>query len=569
MKYPLLILFIAAFMACSRGGDGKDAALEDIYEELDAEIARSGDYEVIKENRILQLRKELETCRDEARRTELLMRLAEEYNAYNADSALYYVSRNLNRESVRNDARMRLRMLLKRADIMAHAGMFSDAQAVLAVINPEDVEDEFKEEYYATYSALYQYLSEYNSEHETAGEYERRRALYADSLNMVVDPESFNHMVYVMTEKAREGHPEEAIAVLEKHIGDYNSGNREYSILASTLAYIYKTSGRMDDYKRYLALSAISDIKGAVKENMSFREVATVMFEDGDVERANRYLKKSIADANFYSGMMRNVQSSKMLPVIDDAYAARQNQLNRRLRAMVWISLGLSVVLLITIGFILKQFKSLRRANSRVREANEKLSRLSAELKSANTALTGKNEELRSISDELKAANEELAARNDVLNEYNRTKEQYAGLFMENCSSAIATLLQYQKSLRILATQGARGALMKKLESSEMADKMLKNFYVNFDEAILNIYPDFVEKFNGLLNPGEEVTLKSGELLNTELRLFALIRLGIDDSGKIADFLRCSISTVYTYRSKMKKRAKNPDSFEDEVRHLC
>lgn len=315
-------------------------------------------------------------------------------------------------------------------------------------------------------------------------------------------------------------------------------------------------------------MSAISDIKGAVKENMSFRELATVMFEDGDIDRANRYLKKSIADANFYSGMLRNVQSSKMLPVIDDAFDAQQEQLTHRLKIMIWVISGLSLILLITVFLILKQIRSLHRANAKIKEANDTLSKMSDDLKSANYALKEKNDELQAMSEELKEANEELAGQNKMLNEYNRTKEQYAGMFMENCSTAISTLLQYQKSLRILANQGSRSALLKKLESSEMAEKLLKNFYVNFDEAILNIYPDFVEKFNKLLKPGEQVILKSGELLNTELRVFALIRLGIVDSNKIADFLRCSISTVYTYRSKIKKRSHNADTFEDDIKVL-
>lgn len=590
----IIILFVVllsvGICGCNKEESAQSPKLEEIYDELDAEIARSAEYELIKDNRILNLRKELATCHDEYRRTELLNRLVDEYNAYNADSALYYVNLNLNRDIVKMNPEMERRLLIKRADIMAHAGMFPDAQKVLASISPNEVEPTLKEDYYATYCALYQYLSEYNSNHETAGEYEHRRALYTDSLNRVVDPASFNHMVYVMTETARNGQPDKAITMLKSHLSEYPLGSREYSILASTLSYIYKTSNHPDEYKYYLALSAISDVKAAVKENMSFREAATAMFEDGDVDRANRYLKKSIADANFFAGMMRNVQSTKMLPVIDDAYSARQHSLTRRLRIMVLVTGALSLILIITIGYILKQFRSVRRANEKVRAANEELSNLSAQLKSANealtdknaelsrmsddlkvanTSLTEKNKELHSLSEELSIANKNLATRNSELNDYNRTKELYAGMFMENCATAISSFLQYQKSLRVLATQGSRPALMKKLESSEMADKMLKNFYGNFDEAILNIYPDFIENFNALLKPGCEVAIKNGEILNTELRLFSLIRLGIDDNAKIANFLRCSISTIYTYRSKVKKRAKNPETFEDDVRMLC
>ena len=198
--------------------------------------------------------------------------------------------------------------------------------------------------------------------------------------------------------------------------------------------------------------------------------------------------------------------------------------------------------------FILKQFNSVKRANSKVQQANEELSQL---------------------SEQLKDMNRKLEDRNTQLADYNRTKEEYVGLFMEYCSTAITTLKRYQQSLRVSAAQGGnRSALIKKLESSDVSEQLLKDFYVKFDEAILNIFPSFIEKFNALLLPNEQVVLKSGELLNTELRLFALIRIGIDDSAKIAEFLGCSISTVYTYRSKMRKRAIRPDDFEKEVKNV-
>ena len=173
------------------------------------------------------------------------------------------------------------------------------------------------------------------------------------------------------------------------------------------------------------------------------------------------------------------------------------------------------------------------------------------------------------LSEKLRHVNEELARQNVELHDYNKVKEQYAGLFMEFCSSAISTLQHYQQSLRVAATKGGdKKALLNKLESSDAADQLLKNFYARFDEAILNIYPDFIERFNDLLRPEERVEPKAGELLNTELRLFALIRLGIDDSAKIANFLRCSLSTVYTYRSKTRKRALDPATFEASVKNI-
>lgn len=554
-SYLLLIIILTLLASCSPVKSDKDPQLESLYTQLDEEIARSGDYEKLKEDRIVKYKREYDLTADRHKRTEIINNLIGEFDAYNADSTLYYINYNMRRPAVAADAEERMRLLIKRADVFAHAGLFSDALSIMKSIPRDSVPNTLLEDYYSTYCGIYQYLSEYTSQHETAPAYEKQRTLYADSLNRVVNPESFNHMVYVMTEMARRGDSDKAIDMLSKHLEEYPSGTREYSILASTLAYIYKEAGYPKEHKRYLVLSAISDVKGAVKENMSFRAVATVMFEDGDIERANRYLKKSIADANFYSALMRNAQSSKMLPVIDEAYNSVQQRLTSRLRTMVWLSSILSVILIITIVLILKQFRSLRVAKDKISDANTELSLLSDKLKAAN--------------EELEKSNVELQVRNKELHEYNLTKEQYAGLFMEYCSVAISALQHYQQSLRKIAVQGGnRATLLKKIESSETVDQLLKDFYAKFDEAILNIYPSFVDKFNALLKPEEKPVLKNGELLNTELRVFALIRIGIEDSAQIANFLRCSLSTVYTYRSKMKRRALNPDRFEQDVKNI-
>ena len=536
-----LVLFLILFTACNKSSKVDKPELQDYYAMLDAEIDKSKEYEDQKNNRITAYKRDYDLSTDKKHRTELINKLIEEFDEYNADSALYYISYNLKRPAVKDIPGEYTRLLIKKGDVYAHAGLFADAFATLQSIPRDSLTIDLLDEYYTTYCALYQYLTEYTSEHQTALEYDKRRSIYADSLSRVIKPESFNHLVFIMTEKARNGETDTAIQTISKHLEEFQSGTREYSILASTLADIYKTAGFKDDYKRYLILSAISDIRGAVKENMSFREVATVMFENGDVERANRYLKKSIADANFYSAIMRNAQSIKMLPVIDEAYMSVQNKLTNELRAMVWVSSILLLILLITLVFILKQIKSLRRAKDNISVAAEELSHVSGQLREANHELKVKNDELH----------------------------EYAVLFMEYCSSTISSLQHYQQSLRKLTVQGGnRNALLSKLESTEMVDQLLKDFYRRFDEAILNIYPSFVEKFNKLLKPDEQIVLKSGEILNTELRLFALIRLGIDDNAKAAEFLRCSTSTVYTYRSKTKKRALDPDNFENDVRNL-
>lgn len=548
---PFVVSAVIAAVSTACGSGGADAAsdrsMAALYDSIDAEMTRSGIYRAEKERRIGILRDELEAESEPGRRMRLTDRLIGEFESYNSDSALHYVNANLASPCLEGNGRARTALLIKKADITSHAGLFAEALAIMATLSSAEMDSALLEDYYSTYCGIYQYQSEYTQDSEYRDEYERQRGLYTDSLIAVAPADSFNGIVNLAPAIAREGRPDEAVAMLKSHLSNYVSGTRSYSILASILAYIYKIKGDTDNYKRYLAQSVISDIRGVVKENMAIRELATVMFEEGDIERANRYLKQSFADAKFFSARMRNAQSSRMLPVIDEAYNAKQTSLRNLQRWLIGAISILAFVLILAIGFILKQFKRLKQANAEARKANDGLSELSRKLSDANA--------------ELARINRHLLASDTI-------KEEYAGRFMEYCSSTLSTLQQYHQSLRVLATQGSRAALVKKLESSEMIDHALKDFYNSFDEAILEIYPCFVAKFNALLQPGAQVTLKPGEILNTELRVFALIRIGIDDSEKISLFLRCSISTVYTYRSKMRRRALRPDTFEAEVRQI-
>ncbi|MDO4319791.1 MAG: DUF6377 domain-containing protein [Bacteroidales bacterium] len=411
-------------------------------------------------------------------------------------------------------------------------------------ISSAEVDSSLLVDYYSTYCGIYQYLCEYSDESEFTDDYARIRSLYTDSIRAIAPAGSLNSIIYIAPEMQRQGKTDEAIGLMAKELEKYRCGTREYSIVASILAYLYKTRGDAYNHKRYLAYSTISDIKGVVKENMAIRELATTIFDEGDIERANRYLKKSFADANFYAARMRNAQSSRMLPVIDEAYNEKQHKLQRMLSMQVTAITILAIILILALLFIIKQIKTLKRASADLSRSNAELSQLSDRLSDINSQLEAKNDELRAS---------------------NAIKEEYAALFMEYCSTTISTLQHYHQSLYVLSLQSSKAALAKKLESTDMIDKALKEFYAKFDVAILNIFPSFVEKFNDLLKPEGKTTLKPGELLNTELRIFALIRIGISDSAKIVQFLRCSITTVYTYRSKLRKRAIDPDQFEADV----
>ncbi|MCH5226870.1 MAG: hypothetical protein J1F16_03510 [Muribaculaceae bacterium] len=542
-----VLITLAGLILMSCGGDehkGYDKEIKTLFDQVDEEINKSEVYQKEKEKRIERIRSAFRKESDNRDRMRLGYQLIEEYESFNSDSAIYYVNLNMQNPLVSGNQRRTNEMLIKKADITAHAGLFNEAEHLLASVNSSLLDSILLQKYYHAYCDLYQYKAEYNSEGEYLPEIEQLRSLYTDSVTSVSPPNSMPYIINEAGTLTRNGKTDEAEEMLKNKIKEFHSGERNYSILASLLAYVYKEKGDRENYIKYLGQSVISDIQGSVKENMAIRALATECFEEGDINRAERYLRQSFADANFYAARMRNAQSSRMLPVIGEAYAHEQKKLHHEL------SLFIIFISILAFGFILISVFALMQV-VRVKRTNRKTE--------------GMLEEVSRLSEKLTSVNEELSKANSDLTSSNALKEEYAVLFMEYCSLAISALHHYQQSLKVAAAQGNMNNLVKKIESANIESKTLSEFYSKFDEAILNLYPQFVENFNSLLRPEERISVKVKDGLNTELRVFALIRIGITDSEKIAKFLRCSVSTVYTYRSKMKKRALNPDTFEEDV----
>ncbi|MCS2585106.1 DUF6377 domain-containing protein [Bacteroides sp. BFG-551] len=290
--------------------------------------------------------------------------------------------------------------------------------------------------------------------------------------------------------------------------------------------------------------SAISDIQAVVKENNSLRALAELMYEEGQMARADHYMKVSIEDANFFNARLRNLQASRMLPVIDRAYRKEKEAQRKELQILLVIISVLSVFLLIAVTYAIRQIRKVARARRRVLEVNEELKRL---------------------NDELMLSNDRQCTINQTLSEANHIKEEYVGRFMGLCSVYIDKLETYRRMLNKKAATGKVAELYKALKSNQFIEDELKEFYENFDSSFLSIFPDFVLSFNKLLPKEEQIIPKQGEHLTTELRIFALIRLGIDDSPRIAGFLRYSITTIYTYRSKLRNKSLFKETFEEEV----
>ena len=179
--------------------------------------------------------------------------------------------------------------------------------------------------------------------------------------------------------------------------------------------------------------------------------------------------------------------------------------------------------------------------------------------------LSESNQKFQELNKALNDVNAQLQSKNSQLSEANNVKEQFIAQFFDLCSNYITRMEEYQNSLYKLVVNKHYESLAKQLKSTTKINKELETLYSHFDNIFLNLYPSFVSEFNALLREDEHIVLKTGLLLNKELRIYALLRLGINDGTKIANFLRCSTSTVYNYRTRMRNKSIVKDDFEAEV----
>lgn len=544
LKGQLFFLFFSMLCASLTAQNNLDSLLI----VLDKVVEQSSQYENTKKQRIGLIEEGLanrELSQEEI--YHINSQLFSEYESYICDSARHYVNRNIEIAKSLGRQDWLDESLLKKAHILATSGLYAEGVELLESVDKHNLSDKLLVDYYMAFENIYLYHAEYAQDDEYLPEYLKRMNAYRDSILQIVTEGTYQYMITWGPVLVDRNQKKEAEELLNNYLSQVAPDTREYAIVTSILAFICQYNDRPELRKVYLAQSAIADIRGVVKENNSIRELAEILYEEADIERANNYMKKSMADASFYNARLRNVQASKMLPVIDHSYQLEKEMQRRKLQAFLWVISILSLFLILTIAYIVSQMKKLAKARSEVVCANTELQKLNAHLVEANR---------------------QQQQMNDSLTESNCVKEEYIGRFLGLCSAYIDKLETYRRMLNKKAASGKVEELYQTLKSSQFIDDELKEFYQNFDSSFLNIYPDFVECFNRLLPESEVIIPKQGELLTTELRIFALIRLGISDSSKIASFLRYSITTIYTYRSKLKNRSLYRNDFEERVMRI-
>lgn len=533
-----MLCLLMAVTSCTEN-DSEFKELDDALNKIDVITAQ-------KEQNIGVIRRMLGNAADDNERYAINNKLYDEYMSFKYDSAVYYVERNIAISQKMGDEHRMALSKMKKVYVMAVNGLFSEATVLLNTVDTTLLSRNEMTEYFDLHASLEVYYTEYYADTEYMKSYIDRTVAYRNKIIEIADKRSYIYKVAMMTNMAESGKTKEAITMLEDYlkVSGTKSGERRYSILTSIMAFFYEKMGDHKQQRKYLILSALSDINGSVRENKSLRDLAFQLFTTNDFSRAYKYLKFSLDDANFYGTRLRNIQAAKLTPMIVNAYMDQQDKSSRAGRWGVVALSVLTALLICGMAFTTVLLRRYHRAN-----------------RMANTA----NEKLNDAFGELQVTHDRLTVINDELKETGRVKDEYLGRFLDlNAKMLDKVDASRKRSLRMVRDHKL-DELVSKLKNDTFVSDMSKEFNQNFDEAFLNIYPDFVSRVNALLLPEERLEQKDTSRLSTELRIMALIRLGISDNQRIAIILRTSLATVYTYRSRMKAKAIDKEHFEENV----
>ncbi len=542
---PLLCCLLSGLATPLQAG----TVLESLLEKLDGELEKSDVYVSSRYRRIrLLLDMRGDAGLSQEQRFQLNRRLYEEYFPFKFDSALLLLNDNLHLAQSIGDEQRAAETLVELGMLYTTSGMYLEAQEVMtSQIDTLAMNDGQLNRYYWVQQRFNRDFREYSKNSTLTQTAVRRLAYYRERLFERLPADSEEYLSLLVSRALDDGEMEFADSINGILLARHAPDSHAYAMHAYDQALISFALDR-DDYREWYTRSAIADVVTATKDNASIASLARQLFVDQEIERAFHYILISMDDAIFYNAKLRPWQVAQILPIVEKSYTERMRATQRTRQSLITAVVISAVLILI---FALYAYVMFRRAQRAARE------------------IRGKNTRISSINEELVGMNAQLRELNRSITEANGVKEEYIGLLLSMCSNYIEKLLGLQRTVKRKLSAGKGAELQKELSSSALMDAELEDFYNMFDGAFLRLYPDFVEEFNSLLKEEERIVLPKGELLNTELRIFALIRLGITDSSKIAALLRYSVNTIYNYRAKVKNKARiNRDDFENSIRTI-
>jgi tetratricopeptide (TPR) repeat protein len=517
MKYLFILAILAFRFSCSFGQDYRK-----VIDELEKTLDNKDKYIGQKETSIQKKKDTLhifESSNDLREQVFECLELVYEYQSFVYDSAQYYINKAKRVAYQIKDPSLNSRIKIREGFVLLSSGLFKEALDTLNSVNPDFLNDSLKSDFYSTLARAYYDIADYTRDPIFMPEYISRGNTYIDSALHFATPNTNEFWAIKSLQRIKKSDWSGAKYIFEYWLNNYDLPRHHYAIATSSLGYIYQMTGFPNQAIKYFALAAIADVKTATMETVALRNLADLFYAKGEEKRAYRYIIEALNQADYYNARHRQLEVSQILPIIE---GDRMNMIKKQRDRTVIFSCFISLLLISLIIAI----RRLNIARLTIRKANENLI------------------------------------------EANKIKDEYIADFFNQNSTYIEKIEHVQKWFNRMVVTKQFEALRKFPEYINVQNER-DLLYERFDRMFLKLFPNFVEEFNKLLMEGEQIQLKDDQLMTMDLRIYALIRLGINDNEKIASFLNYSVNTIYTYKTKIKGKARNSsEEFKQKVMEI-
>ena len=540
MRHLIVIIITLMIQPIYIKGDNNQ-----LYKQLDAALAQRAHYVELKEKSLNEIKQGAKYVTSNEDKLKLYEQLANEYKAYEYDSAMTYVNKGLILAQKSNNIFFNKRFQLSQTRLLITRGFYAEAKEILQKIEPKEEPRDYQFLYYYTMYGLYNNWSTYCENNEFSKNYDLKKVEYLKKA-IELSPKKDAFYYYLMGELYYfSNHPNnnKTIQYYKKALSMEKANSRLHAMTAFALSEVYQKANNLELMEHYLLVAAISDVTSATKENVALQDIALFIYKHKtrSLNKAQEYINLSLEDAYTYKSRLRRIEISSKLQLITNAYTDDIKTTNRLL------NIALLVIILLLLGVGIS----------------------SLFIRKKNRLLKQKKDEISATSDKMEKLNGQLHLINDELKDTNQKRERLVKVYIDLCYKNI----ERNQKLRTLAVRKIKAnqskELLSLLSSSTNTEKENKEFLTEFDKAFLSLYPTFVNELNQQLTESAYIQLKENGEMPPILRVCALLRLGITESSKIAGILSYSPQTVYNYRSILKNNAIDKEHFEENVLKLC